>query len=774
MKRQRERIPFQVDVSRVIEVLANQIYQSPLALLRENTQNAFDALLLRQHRGDTFDPRIDVSISPLSVVVADNGIGMTASDLRTHYWSAGSSSKNTPEAKAAGVVGTFGIGAMANFGIADRLVVETESAITGQRTGSEAERQFLSATEECISIDSVPSKSLPGTQVTAMFPPESPIDVAEATRYIEEFVMYVGLPVFVNGELASQSPIDKAVPASGELMIPMDRVSISETFSARPVMRVSRTGEVWVKLEDVTLGKARVPGQILLQQGRSSLRTFRSGFGLATVTLTSAYSFGGVADLKILEPTAGREALTTGSMQLLQAVFAGVDEIVSVTIAKHAEADSNTAFMEWARRHGRFDLCGNLRPRVEPEGDRRTLTELAAESKVRPLLTYAGSDQTVITAVASDDSPLVVFATQNPRRACEISYLSQYGQTDPVQDAPMVLSSKPVGDLTLEEQAVCFRIVSELQTDYFLPADVSVGTLSHGLPILVDASLKPLRIVLAADGATFNVMRQLYRADYAAFPSMVKDFVRNVVFPRVADFVPSSTRQGAEAFLKTIRRTRDVFEYEFGDLDTLGSIWDQYVDGRLTMEEAARRSSVVARRSVQIVDLSSSRQVRDVVPDVVENESILPSDLETGAAPSIMRSDIASDAKLLTIAQGDPALRSYRCFVAISDRAQEERGDFFLQPHATSIVWGGQKVLFVFEHHSGEFGLYYDLQTINVVSEQSGGGPFPTATIVLSNRIYIPVPELIASAFIPAPSEKKRFEVHSDLLFTETKSRKSA
>ena len=33
-----ERIPFEVDVNRVIEVLANQIYQTPLALLRENAQ----------------------------------------------------------------------------------------------------------------------------------------------------------------------------------------------------------------------------------------------------------------------------------------------------------------------------------------------------------------------------------------------------------------------------------------------------------------------------------------------------------------------------------------------------------------------------------------------------------------------------------------------------------------------------------------------------------------------------------------------------------------
>ena len=43
-------IPFAVDTSRILELLAKQIYQSPLALLRENTQNAFDATLLRAQR----------------------------------------------------------------------------------------------------------------------------------------------------------------------------------------------------------------------------------------------------------------------------------------------------------------------------------------------------------------------------------------------------------------------------------------------------------------------------------------------------------------------------------------------------------------------------------------------------------------------------------------------------------------------------------------------------------------------------------------------------
>jgi len=82
-------------------------------------------------------------------------------------------------------------------------------------------------------------------------------------------------------------------------------------------------------------------------------------------------------------------------------------------------------------------------------------------------------------------------------------------------------------------------------------------------------------------------------------------------------------------------------------------------------------------------------------------------------------------------------------------------------------VWGGQKALFIFEHHSGEFGLYYDLQTQNLISSQPGGGSFETCTIVMKNRIFIPIPTEIESSFLPQPEEKKRFEVRCDILYID-------
>ncbi|MGA7454856.1 MAG: hypothetical protein WBW73_27630, partial [Rhodoplanes sp.] len=123
---------------------------------------------------------------------------------------------------------------------------------------------------------------------------------------------------------------------------------------------------------------------------------------------------------------------------------------------------------------------------------------------------------------------------------------------------------------------------------------------------------------------------------------------------------------------------------------------------------------------------------------------------------------------LLIIEYKEPALRSYRCFLAITDKVREEMGEFFLQPHATSIVWGGQKTLFIFMHHSGQFGLYYDLQTREIVEAPAGGGAYPTCSIVLKDRLYIPIPDEIRASFIPALGERKRFEVRADILRTES------
>ena len=767
-----EKIPFAVEISRIIEVLAAQIYPTPFALLRENVQNSFDAILQRRPLGQQFDARIDVTIEPRRICVADNGIGMSREDLCNHFWRAGSSSKNTEDARAAGVVGTFGIGAMANFGIAEELHVETESATINERTACAAFRSTLSVTEDCISFEAQSPIGSPGTTVTAIMQSDKVINVANAQTYISQFVAFLPIDVYVNGEKVSGQPIEGSVPSLIRTWSVSEQgVDLGSSFKADIDLTGALNGEVRIALHNIQSGSQKLAGCMVLRQGVGNLRTFRSGFGLATTGVGSVYGFGGIADFLFLQPTAGREALTTESMQLLQKIVTQVDEFVSLHLAQRPESNASTPFVVWAAKRHQYGLCLNLRVRVEP-GDTIPLHEVREQSQNTPVLVYSGTDSATIKH-ASEDRPIIMLTRGSPRRDCEINYLRRYCKIEELPDEPKVLECKSDLDMGTAEKALAFRLASILSTDYFLECHIKFGKISHGVPVLVTKRAIPVEVFLDPAGATVRLMLDLYEREYTAFGHMVKDFARNMIFPRVSDLVPSATRQGAKAFLKSIHRTREIFEYEAADLEALASLWKDYMSGKLDFQQAADRSSRVATRSYQVVDSAAAGAVREVVPDVIDNQSATEQQngLEYGPMPPIQRLDIKTDKKLLTIEDDEPPLKDYRCFLAITERIRDDHGSFFLQPHRTSVVWGGQKTLFIFEHHSGEFGLYYDLQTRNLISDQSGGGLIKSCTIVMKNRIFIPIPSPIQASFMPQQSEKKRFEVRCDILHIDYQAR---
>lgn len=764
-------IPFQIEAERVIELLARQIYQSPLALLRENVQNAFDAVRQRIHLGQSFQPKIDIRIEADRISVYDNGIGMTSAQLREHYWTAGSSSKNNQAARAAGVVGTFGVGAMANFGIAERLIVETESASTGERTKCIAEKSKLSLKNDCIESHSLPTQSDPGTLIIAEISKAALISVEKAKKYIAEFVVLLDVPVYLNGELISQQPIERVVPSmSAAIRHSEPSARVGERLVADIELLISNNADVRFTLSKIIWSGRKVAGRLVLRSGQSALKTYRSGFGLATASVNSAFQFGGIADMLNLEPTAGREAITVEGIQLLQAIIVEIDAYVAIHLSSVEECDVSTPFMNWVVSHGRYDLCGKLKMAISP-GDRISLAEASRKSELKPYLLYDGADQAVIKIHASDDTPLLILSRSNPRRKCEQGYLRKSVRTTPVSNEPVVKNVRTRLDLSEGESGLAYRIEALLESDYFLPCEVCFGDISHDLPVLALKRQDTVRVVLNPNGQTVKLLIGLYQTDFEVFGGMAKDFVRSMIFPRVADYVPSSTRQGAEAFLKAIRRPRELFEYADNDLGNLPSIWEDYNEGRISLSVAVEKSKAAARSSVQIVE--NAANISEVIPDVIQNEQVLqeeelrnlPSTLDP--SPAITRLDSETFAKLLTIAENDPPLRGYRCFLAITDKVREEMGEFFLQPHRTSVVWGGQKTLFIFIHHSGQFGLYYDLQTREPVDAPSGGGAFATATIVLKDKIFIPIPDDIKSSFVPATGERKRFEVRADIIRTD-------
>ena len=764
-----DRIPFQIDTQRVVQLLANQIYQSSFALLRENTQNAFDAVRQRLYSQLDFSPLIELTLTPEKVVIADNGIGMTPDDLQQHYWTAGSSSKNNDAARAAGVVGTFGIGAMANFGIADRLIVETESAVSGERTICRADRSKLDLNRDCIEREGLAPTGEPGTTITAHVSDGEQISVQKARDYIADFVSLVDLPVRVNGAMVSQKPVEDLIPPVPEAWAMTDTGrKIGSRMTSDVTVILSQNADLWLHFTNIAWDTRAVSGKLVLRTGHSNLRTFRSGFGLATASVNSSYQFGGIADLLVLEPTAGREAITIDGLRLLQSMMVDIDLFVSELLAGRDESNSSSPFMNWVVGHGRYDLCGKLRMTIKPD-DHILLQEVARRSQAKPMMLYKGSDQSIVKAHASDDTPVLILARTNPRRQCEQGFLQSRAKVTPISDTPVVKERRTYSQMSMAESGLAYRVETILKTDYFVKCDIDFGLISHGLPVLAKKEADRIEITLNPESQTVLLLIGIFQTEYEAFGSMAKDFVRTVLFPRIADYVPSSKRQGAEAFLRAIRRPPESFDIADDDLGSLPGIWKDYAEGEISLDQAVMRSQAAVHSSVQVVDSAANAQ--EVVPDVMQNEQTLNE--VAGATqtldpwPGITRFEIMSSAKLLTIEKHMPALRGYRCFLAITDKVRERMGEFFIQPHTTSIVWGGQKTLFVFMHHSRQFGLYYDLLTRELIEAPAGGGAYPTCSIVLKDRLYIPIPEKISASFVPALGERKRFEIRADILRTE-------
>ena len=771
-----EKIKFQLDISKVLELLSERIYDSPYAMLRENIQNAYDAILLRTFReSGKFDPLITVTITKEGVTVEDNGIGMTFAEVQNNYWRAGASGKNTPEARSAGVVGTFGIGALANFGICESLIVETESMLDGSRTRSTADRNSLSLDSDCIVVERLPTGSKPGTTVIAQLEEKTTIDVDAAVAYLLPFTKHIPIPIKINGITVSMKPLEESCPSGAFRWSTVLANQSAQAWQFDIETRISENGIIWVRLTNLRFDGNSVDGEVVLRQGTGQIMACHSRFGLARTGVWSNYSLGGVADLKILQPTAGRDALTSQSIQVLQSLVSAVEELISPIMADTEYADQNTDFMTWVTRNGRYDLCGKLRANVLPARSKPwTLREVANLSQKIRIHSYDGRDESIAQSYSSETNPLIRIAQSNPRARCEEGYLARYSKIVKVSNEPQILGVRASSSWTLAEAALAFRLQQTLENDYFVPVVIKYGQISHNLPVLLKEEGQSHLLTLSSENASIATLLQLYQSDYATFGPIVKDFVRNVIFPRISHLVPSSTKQGAESFLKILRRQRDTFEYDLNDMRKMEEVIAGFTKGNLQFGDMITRALATTRKQQQFVSAQDLKSAGSVIPDVVHYDQIFEKEEAKeqqisspfSPKPAILRPDVETDAKLLEL--DDSQIRDgFKGFLRLSERAYSDKGEFFLQPHSTEVIWGGQRVMFIFKHISGEFGFYYDVLLNELLSIPPSGRNFETLSIVLKNSVFVPIPQDLYKYFTPGENETKRFDVRYDILYPE-------
>ena len=763
----KERITFDVETSRILEILSSEIYDSPQAFLRENVQNAYDAILMRcTAQGIPVREReIEITIESQKLTIRDDGIGMTENVLKNNFWKAGSSGKKSELAQRSGVIGTFGIGAMANFGVCSDLRVETRYIESDTSLISTGKRENLRIAQDCIDLEYIADNREPGTKIIAVLDTGLQINEATACEYLKQYVRFLPVPVVVNGNIISQESFADTLAGRATGFEEVTTRSVSDN-ELKGVLQVSinTQSRLLTRLSDITLSGNPIDGEVFLVQQSGPIHGFRNLFGLAPIPVSSHYDLAGFVNLDILYPTAGREALSRESIQFVARLLNLIEAEASVDIAGTEAADTNQQFQHYILSHGLYSLAGNVEISVLPAHSMVPLAQVSAYEPDKPKHFYTGQDGTIMKRFASAQANLFHVSQSNPRRKLQLRYLTKIIQLEEVPEHTIVDRIEAT-QLSFEEAMFLVRLRGILLDDYLMAdVDTAFATISHGVDFHIEKKDDVLYVSIARDIPAVTMVLECYTTARDVFDGFMKDFVRAQLYPHIRDYVPSSTKQGRDALYRRLKENRELFRLQESDYGAIESILADYLSGKAEFSEVLSTSR--SRASVQRQQVSREQvgSVEEEFPDIVGSNGHFGTVNEFEAVPPLMRDDLQSNKKVLTVAHEHPKLNNFRMFLALSDRIVKREGEFMHWPHTTKLIWGAHRIIYIFTNEIGDLSLYYDIELkTSLQIDQTGGDMFPTTTIVTKNRIYVPVPSDLEGAFKITDGDKE-FYVRFDTI----------
>lgn len=743
-----ETLKFKIKLERVLEVLCSQIYDSPLALLRENVQNAYDAILMRQHidKSDSFKPCILISIGASQVTISDNGIGMNSESLKKNFWTAGSSGKNNSEAKAAGVVGTFGIGAMANFGVCSELRVITRAYGEEKTFTSYVKKSELSLDVECIhTVDYLDQRNDFGTTIIATWENGFSLSQTDAINYLTPYVKYIPIPVVLNGVLISQTSPSLSL-ASDNLVKKQGSICESGiSFDYNLAFNTHSYVSPQILIENISINGVSQHGFVCLKASEPTLYGLRNYFGLAPVPISSVFNFGGIANITTLTPTAGREAVSRDSINTIATIVRKADEVVAMAISENDVADQCRELLLFIKNTRRFDLAQNIQISICGTENRMKLGIVAPIINGKEVNYYEGRDKQIQSNHSDENHILLLPADDNVRRQIQIAVMKQKG----VQAIPDTIDIKAFNtlDLTIPEVSIATKVKTVLADDYLLTdASVVFALISHNLSSTVQLEDGKVVVYLSRSSSEISYLTEIYNDNYSLFEPIIKDFVRTKLYPKFAQFVPSSTRDGAEALYNILQRKRELYTIEYSELGEMESVMKDYLDGKIPYRDVLKAANSIKNKQTQSVTSKQVGDIYEVIPgsgttaNVMQQNNAGAPGAIFDALPPIMRLDVDTKYKVLHTDDLTHSLSGYNTFLSLSDRMFREYYEFFLQPHTTRIIWSIHKIIYIFTHASSNLTLYYDIDLMQKLDgDATGGRMITTATIVTKEKIFIPI-----------------------------------
>lgn len=758
-------VSMEFDAKQMIRILGNDLYDSPLAMLRENVQNAYDAILERQQVDLSFSPVIKIDISNTQIIIEDNGIGMNEDILTNNYWKAGNSGKNNPQAMAAGVVGHFGIGALANFGVCTKLEIETHRFGEEKSFTSHALRDKLNI-KESIPIVSHTANYIPvGTRVTATLESQGSINAESAINYLRQYIEYIDIPVYINGSEFPKKTISFERKIEG-LQI------CAEDYSYKLDIGYGNTFplQVNIKAYDIYSYGNSLKGYLYLDSSVDSLMGLRNGFGLSTINVLSEYNFGGVANLDCLIPTAGREAVSRESTQLIYSLLQSIERTWTEIISKEEICDNYRYFLMYVANHFDLNLVSHIKIKVANEEKFLELGTISLETSNN--YKYAdGVDATVLTKFKNSPEIILSISDSLYRKRVQRTYL-QLMNVDSIPNEIQVIREYTTKELSVDQIFVLNELKSIIEEDYYVKGfDVKFADISHYLNVFVthDLNKESFCIYISPNNEDVNRLVTIRRDNYRLFTPIAKDFVRVILYQQFSAFIPKGVKERTDYITRVLHNTKDEYIIPYDMMGTMDEMISRLRTNEITPEEFVKFAKVERNKHQQTIIKSQVGDVSEVISNIENNtlnksKDALNSMVNNEILPMhpIMCLDVDTKLRILKTDTETPVLQNNQMFMALTDKMVKQKRIFFSSPHSTRIIWSMHRLIYIFTDALGYNTLYYDLELTRKIPNSTGGKTIRSTTIITKDKIFVPIVPELYDYFNLNIDEKLKFYVHFD------------
>jgi len=681
--------------------------------------------------------------------------------LQENYWTAGHSGKNNPESRKAGVVGHFGIGALANFGVCSRLEVNTMRMGTNTRYLCVAERDKMSGTQFPLTIQEDNTASY-GTKISVILMPGITITGEQAEAYITRYVQFIPVPVTINGKTIKQKQlfVNKARPNSVSLEGDVSNGVVRFHYDINFLNYQPLKPEILVT--SIVYNNEPVRGRLFLNKDENEIFGLNNGFGISRVGLVSEFYFGGVADFSFLEPTAGRETVSRQSNQYLQQILFTVEAEWAKVVSQYEIADTYRDFLVYLNNHFSLELAQKITINFG-ESD-----ILLSSVNNQEFAFYPGSNQNTRKSLASSGVRILFPSQEQPRRSIQLKYLRATG----LEEKRDEIIATPIDDNVLSpaEFLLVDDIKRVIEDDYIIhDVKVVLAEITMEVNVKVEPNDKGSFTIFIA--REYDEIKNLLnnRENYSLYKSLIKDFVRVVLYNQFLEYIPKDQKERAAYINEALERRREELSYEYSDVSELREALRKLDNGEISGDEfimharkARQENHEEVVRDNQIGDVGSIvKSAAENVEQPAKTTTIQEEQFLYVPQPPILELDEHTTKKILIAKEELATLHGHKLFLAVSPNYNREHRSFMSLAHSTKVIWSTHRIIYIFTDQNNKTSIYYEMALTDQLDERNTGGEtLVSTTIITKNSMFVPVPKALYEYFTLENGKSLKFYVH--------------